>query len=140
MQDLQNADDADKRVVYATGYVTDFGVKKPDDCKATLYFNGKLDDGTIVSRLIKLSKKFKCFDYDATKPMREQELPKDNALIYANLQLETWVYNGRLCMRVLAMEIERLHSPEEAYVYKMNENPFSKARDEANEREEAKVG
>ena len=120
LNDVKNAqvDNDDKDIIYVAGIIKHF---QTDETPYTLYFNGKnISTGEDIRRKIKLSKKVKGYRSDNSNlVIPESDYPKRDEIYKAKLMVETWSWNGKSCMRILAFELEKYLGKNEQYT-----NPF----------------
>ena len=92
----------EKDVIYAKGTIKNF---LSNESPATLYFDGtNIQTGEHIRRKIKLSKKVRGYDKEGNK-LKKEDYPAPNEIYDGRLILETWVWEGKNCMRVLNFEI-----------------------------------
>ena len=113
-------EDIEKELIFVNGEISYFNYKEPFDKKRkpTLYFKGE-KDGQPFAREIKLGRYVKGFDKDHQILLR-RDYPKYDHVYKADLQLETWEWEGHNCMRVIAF-----HIAEDLGKNKYLENPFN---------------
>lgn len=98
--------DTEKEIIYIEGIISYFNYKEPfnKDNKPSLHCKGVDEGDQELSRTIKISKYVKGYDKE-NKILLRQDYPLYDHIYKGTLQLETWLWNGHQCMRVIAFKI-----------------------------------
>ena len=110
MQEQDNKD-----IIYAKGTIKNFLV---DDSPATLYFDGEdIQSGERIKRKIKLSKRVRGYNKEG-KLIAKKDYPRPEEVYNGRLIIESWLWEGKNCMRVLDFEVAECLGEHRPY------NPF----------------